>query len=145
MARLRRRWRVVKWAGLVLSLLLICAWAISIRYDLTYNNVVAVQSGDGAIYYASVEFPKLHDDVSWSLHNDRRRHISMPLPSLHLGSLTDVLVPYWVLILLTALPTAFIWWRDRRRIPPHCCQGCGYDLTGNVSGVCPECGNKVGQ
>ncbi|HOJ54604.1 MAG TPA: hypothetical protein PK184_09890 [Phycisphaerae bacterium] len=20
------------------------------------------------------------------------------------------------------------------------CRGCGYDLTGNVSGVCPECG-----
>jgi len=23
------------------------------------------------------------------------------------------------------------------------CQGCGYDLTGNVSGVCPECGTPV--
>lgn len=24
-----------------------------------------------------------------------------------------------------------------------CCQHCGYNLTGNVSGVCPECGQKV--
>lgn len=24
------------------------------------------------------------------------------------------------------------------------CPGCGYDLTGNVSGVCPECGRPVG-
>lgn len=24
------------------------------------------------------------------------------------------------------------------------CQKCGYDLTGNVSGVCPECGTPVG-
>lgn len=24
------------------------------------------------------------------------------------------------------------------------CQGCGYDLRGNVSGVCPECGAAVG-
>ena len=23
------------------------------------------------------------------------------------------------------------------------CSNCGYDLTGNVSGVCPECGNRV--
>ena len=23
------------------------------------------------------------------------------------------------------------------------CQGCGYDLTGNVSGTCPECGERV--
>jgi rubrerythrin len=23
------------------------------------------------------------------------------------------------------------------------CRKCGYDLTGNVSGVCPECGEAV--
>lgn len=23
------------------------------------------------------------------------------------------------------------------------CQKCGYNLTGNVSGVCPECGTKI--
>ncbi|UCG17088.1 MAG: hypothetical protein JSV19_03465 [Phycisphaerales bacterium] len=25
----------------------------------------------------------------------------------------------------------------------RCCRRCGYDLTGNVSGVCPECGEPV--
>ena len=29
--------------------------------------------------------------------------------------------------------------RDRRYPPGHCLK-CGYNLTGNVSGVCPECG-----
>jgi hypothetical protein len=24
------------------------------------------------------------------------------------------------------------------------CPACGYDLTGNVSGTCPECGRKIG-
>jgi hypothetical protein len=24
-----------------------------------------------------------------------------------------------------------------------CCANCSYDLTGNVSGVCPECGKKI--
>jgi len=24
-----------------------------------------------------------------------------------------------------------------------CCSSCGYDLTGNTSGVCPECGEKI--
>ncbi|HOW71952.1 MAG TPA: hypothetical protein PKY77_15240 [Phycisphaerae bacterium] len=28
----------------------------------------------------------------------------------------------------------------RRQYPPGCCCKCGYDLTGNLSGVCPECG-----
>ena len=32
----------------------------------------------------------------------------------------------------------------RRRAPrPGHCRRCGYDLRGNVSGVCPECGAKV--
>jgi hypothetical protein len=32
----------------------------------------------------------------------------------------------------------------RARGAPHCA-GCGYDLTGNVSGVCPECGRLTPQ
>ena len=31
-------------------------------------------------------------------------------------------------------------WRDFKR--SHCME-CGYNLTGNVSGVCPECGEPV--
>jgi predicted Zn-ribbon and HTH transcriptional regulator len=34
--------------------------------------------------------------------------------------------------------------RERRPfLPPGHCQSCGYNLTGNVSGVCPECGTSV--
>jgi len=38
--------------------------------------------------------------------------------------------------------TAALWWLDRR-IPTGHCQKCGYNLTGNVSGVCPECGTPI--
>ncbi len=36
-------------------------------------------------------------------------------------------------------------WQSRRHMPPFeyystACRGCGYDLTGNMSGICPECG-----
>lgn len=34
-------------------------------------------------------------------------------------------------------------WRARRRTQPeHVCRGCGYDLRGIGSGVCPECGKS---
>lgn len=32
---------------------------------------------------------------------------------------------------------------SRRREPPNRCRNCAYDLTGNVSGVCPECGTEI--
>ena len=56
-------------------------------------------------------------------------------------------VRYWFLVLLlNVFPAiAFIrgpfhrWHRARRG---HC-GTCGYDLTGNASGTCPECGEKI--
>ncbi len=33
--------------------------------------------------------------------------------------------------------------RYQRPVPSGHCRECGYDLTGNVSGVCPECGVEV--
>ena len=32
---------------------------------------------------------------------------------------------------------------SRRQPDPRLCTRCGYDLTGNVSGTCPECGTGV--
>ncbi len=32
---------------------------------------------------------------------------------------------------------------ERRRRERGACVKCGYNLTGNVSGVCPECGERI--
>jgi hypothetical protein len=53
---------------------------------------------------------------------------------------------YWQLALLFAiLPTWSVvrFLRRRGRIDPSVCPACNYNLTGNASGVCPECGNKI--
>ncbi len=34
-------------------------------------------------------------------------------------------------------------WIARRRRRTGCCLTCGYNLTGNVSGICPECGTAT--
>ncbi len=38
---------------------------------------------------------------------------------------------------------AILYCRKQLPYPPGCCKTCGYNLTGNVSGVCPECGIEV--
>jgi hypothetical protein len=56
----------------------------------------------------------------------------------------DVRIPYWSLVLAAAvLPAVRAARRAFRRPPPGLCRRCGYDLTGNVSGRCPECGTAV--
>lgn len=57
-----------------------------------------------------------------------------------------VLSPGYTVMIPLLYPTLFLWWlawriRPRRITPGHC--QCGYDLRGNVSGVCPECGTAV--
>jgi hypothetical protein len=48
----------------------------------------------------------------------------------------------WFLILLFSfLPVLWLnQYRKRRKLSPSACPGCGYDLTDDESGVCPECG-----
>jgi hypothetical protein len=58
-------------------------------------------------------------------------------------------LPYWMLVALTAvLPIRYTVaaWRSgmmRLRVRRGLCQRCAYDLTGNTSGVCPECGMPI--
>ncbi len=55
----------------------------------------------------------------------------------------ELWLPIWAPLLVIAVPTAMLFWRDRRRIAPGHCRKCDYNLRGNVSGVCPECGTPT--
>jgi hypothetical protein len=57
-----------------------------------------------------------------------------------------LVIPHWFLLLMLAvLPVIWlIKWQKRRRLGPNACHQCAYDLTGNQTGICPECGAGVG-
>lgn len=53
-----------------------------------------------------------------------------------------IVFPAWVpLTLSLVLPV--VWGVRRRKAMKGACRACGYDLTGNTSGVCPECATPV--
>lgn len=60
------------------------------------------------------------------------------------GSPNDwiVLVPVWML-LAPMMVGAWTYWRLSKRRLAGQCLTCGYNLTGNASGTCPECGSIV--
>ncbi len=48
--------------------------------------------------------------------------------------------PHWVVTATGAVMPVVRYRRRRRQPAPGLCTHCGYDLTGNASGACPECG-----
>lgn len=54
-------------------------------------------------------------------------------------------ISWWVVATFIAIVIGllFLPFRVPRKTIPGCCAKCRYDLTGNVSGACPECGTKI--
>lgn len=72
---------------------------------------------------------------------DSLRYVKSALPSLcATRSSVAVRLPLWTIITPTTLLALYLWWIKRRRFGAGQCGRCGYDMTGNISGVCPECG-----
>jgi hypothetical protein len=155
MARWSRIRHAVKWVATLGSVVLvmiavITCWAWTSFVTESHSWVLGVQVGAVTVVHAKPAgfLPHLErglafrwtqfsfDDWSqfalWPKYDwrSRIRHASVPL---------------WLPLVIMAVPTGTLWWLDRRRIPPGHCQKCGYNLTGNVSGRCPECGEPAAQ
>jgi hypothetical protein len=78
-------------------------------------------------------------DVSGHLRPKRRIEIGPVAFDAYIG-------PLWPFPAALSLGPLFLLGfaiRGRLRSANNCCLSCGYDLTGNISGVCPECGEKI--
>lgn len=136
-SRLRR---IIKWGGTLASVamtfLIISPWCISWSSGGGHCRIAAGAGGAG-VGWCSQQACCFLPGLSYE-HCDELNPRTWWF-DYYDGSVSYLHLPLWVPLLLVALPTAFLWWRDRRVPPGHCLQ-CGYDLTGNTSGVCPECG-----
>ncbi len=155
-----RVWRVGKWAGVSVCLALLAAWATTVpipgsrSFAASYSRpacFVGIECGElhiglprprkaaeGLSCSVGPRWPKdaVYDSAAWGL---RWPSGSVPYP----WNRCYVVIPIWIPFTLIALPTALLWYLDRRRIPVGHCGRCGYDLNKNVSGRCPECGVEI--
>jgi hypothetical protein len=89
------------------------------------------------------------DDTFNHRHNflARRIHVAARPQMGFLGyDVVTIVVPDWfVVMMLAAFPAVRLWrcYRKRAREEGYRCSACGYNLTANASGVCPECGTPV--
>jgi len=147
--------RILKWTGVGLLIALGAIWIAS-----AWCGISVVLPGNRAYVYATVgrvgvftsNYDLSIDNIRTSVRNHGLGKLNFEMPfwgfTERSGMKCEGLnMPAWLPLLLTAIPTAWLWHRDRRLIsssPGHLlCLRCGYDLTGNTSGVCPECGDKA--
>jgi hypothetical protein len=154
MRRRSRLRRVLKWGGLVMSLLIVLVFVASMWWYVGYlrtdgQRAWAYSIESGSFIIIPVFRPPPLDSPTAGGSVGKIRDVRCFWTFLGvIGSRsrprnTWFYMPLWIPFLLFALPTTFLFWRDRRRIPPGHYQRCRYDLTANTSGVCPECGNSL--
>ena len=165
--------RIAQWSGLTTCLLTVVMWLFSTQYVLAYDGfdwAVGVEGGRAFCFLANPSGPP--DEIAWArdqLHGygGVRFHrltsrlgtceslgLSLPVlvhdqtrPAIVGKNLrtspTRLLVPLWTVLVVLLAATTALGLSGRRAARAGHCQQCGYDLTGNVSGRCPECGTLI--
>jgi hypothetical protein len=156
-----RTCRVLVAIGLAGCLLTFIAWMLSARWTVGYDTeywTLSIGSGRiglgvnndiirGVRGFKPVDprwiFVDWWDFPAESLSSPRGGDFGLCLPGVSRGPThSGAGLPCWVIATMFATPPAVMWWRSRRMPAGHC-QKCGYNLTGNVSGRCPECGTAI--
>lgn len=147
-AQTRRFVRWMRWAGPCACIAVLASWAVSITHTAiyvqpgrTWSLYMRVAEGQiGLFSQAAPFFPPPTYRWHWA-----RSPISADWTwDVRVLTARDwtIIVPFWMPLCGAVALTVLAWWPWKRR-RPGCCRRCGYDLTGNTSGVCPECGRGV--
>ena len=138
--------RVAKWMGLGVCVVTLAVWALSTRFHLTYWQ--SDLSFKVTAFHGRIEFTLSKYSTSWAgspgLSWGRVPFYGGFVPPGYWdgGMRKWLKLPFWLLVIAALIPTCILWYRDRRPRKGHC-TNCGYNLTGNESGMCPECATPV--
>ncbi len=134
---MRRLRTITLWTGTLLRVLIAAAFVVSARWQ------VAAQAGKVCVYVMVGSILVLLDDpltipVVVDGHSFGLAHWTM-WPA---DGQWFIEFPIYAPFAAVAIPTLLAWRFWPKPVKPGHCE-CGYDLTGNTSGVCPECGAEV--
>lgn len=108
-------------------------WSITCDY-----NEVGIGVGEGTVYI----WKNTNVKTSSGLHiATSEKTIWLP-QFIQMTNLWGIVIPIWIPIVAVALAYA-IDSRYGRFAQVGLCENCFYDLRGNQSGVCPECGMRI--
>lgn len=148
--------RLIKWictVGVVITLFILGSFVYSRSILLRGGANWMIGTWDGSVLVAWANDPVATTlwPPAWSVSRRYRtlgdllsawRQYGL-LPSRDFPAAMGLSIPLWMPLIVFGVPSVWMWRRDRRCSRDGCCKRCGYDLTGKVSGACPECGVKT--
>lgn len=139
------------YGGLVLCAVILVVWFVGRWRGATLGfagskEACEIGLGQGRLHYSRVR-GSLRRSIPWE--GWHFTHDALPQPGWtwlpvrrDIGTISLLVLPLWIPFLVLALPTGWLFYLDRRAVPGHCPK-CRYDLRGNTTTVCPECGHAV--
>lgn len=118
-------------------------WPLPLPGRWMLQNHIEVEIANNRICHTDGQTTRVFDVSNHAGWVDARANSALAVPDqLRRHYEVWLAVPFWFLALLFGvLPLTFAARRlVRRRRGLHDCRQCGYNLTGNTSGICPECG-----
>jgi len=143
--------------SLLLSVATVALWVRSYArftsWRITGRTLrVSVQSAEGRLVVGWFRPPagKVFTRPRWEWSSENRTNVLTPFPYFGFDREKDGLndssvlwFPHAVVVAVTCLlPVTWLRRRLKRR-PKNQCIQCGYNLTANTSGTCPECGAAI--
>jgi len=136
----QRRFRRI---GFLIGALMVAVWCATLFCDVAYERrrgAFLLGSGNVGFWIWGADQASFVQS-RWVVEPHGFHHRWLPYGRME-GDSIMLLIPMWMLLLAVAIPMVVVPWRNQR--PPRgYCSFCGYNLTGNTSGVCPECGKPT--
>lgn len=159
------RFQLREYFGIALVALVCVLWIVSYfrllgvsfqlgsfyRFDVGFTNgsfaVAAMPPGLDASWQFYIETPfSLLDLYAKNWANAHSQMLGFGW--LAAPNIRAVIIPFWFLTPMAGLACWLIFRNSKKRLRGRreqlgLCQVCGYDLRGNTSGICPECGEPL--